>query len=172
MSEDYKKIALEDVKKGQRVRVVEGYSAYTAMFEGVVASSDTAYREILLGEDGEMARAFIGDGSDTYILLLEDSPKPKVVRTETVTITHYDDGTKTETPVKDVKDVKVPMRIESMEQFEEYEFYLRAVILRDAGWDYWTYREGVWGRATAYGTWRAGAFEPSFPMTAVEDIVD
>ena len=172
MSEDYKKIALEDVKKGQRVRVVQRHRAYTFTYEGAVLESSTEREEIYMGLEGDEYYCPIDPDSDFDIFLLEDVPKPKVVRTETVTITHYDDGTKTETPVKDIKDAKVPMRIDTWEQLEAYEFYLRAVILRDADWDYWTYRDGVWGRATSNGTWSAGAFDPRFPLAAVDKIVD
>lgn len=177
MSEDYKKIALEDVKVGQRVRIVEQYPAYNVMHEGVAVRTDAAHNTVDLGnEAGDKGSIFVDDSDDFYILLLEDAPKPKVVRTETVTITHYDDGTKTETPVKDIKEARVPWRIETPEQFEEYEFYLRALTLRDADWDYWTYRDGVWGWKTSHGTWcaprSAGAFEPIFPLTAVEDVGD
>ena len=103
MSEDYKKIALEDVKKGQRIRVVEQYPAYKVMYEGVVVRTDVNRNTVGLGEKvGDEVTIFVDDLYDFYILLLEDAPKPKVVRTETVTITHYDDGTKTETPVEGV----------------------------------------------------------------------
>ena len=176
MSEDYKKIALEDAKKGQRVRIVERHSAHTVTYEGVVMFPAPMREEIYLGAEEDWDVVSLGPEYDTSILLLEDAPKPKVVRTETVTITHYDDGTKTETPVKDIKEARVPWRIETPEQFEEYEFYLRALTLRDADWDYWTYRDGVWGWKTSHGTWRAprsaGAFEPIFPLTAVEDVGD
>ena len=100
MSEDYKKIALEDVKKGQRVRIVEEYTPCTAMFEGNVARVSTDQKKISLGESYvDSVTIHIKPDVRTTIFLLEDVPEPKVVRTEVVTITHYDDGTKTETPV-------------------------------------------------------------------------
>ena len=103
MSEDYKKIAPEDVKKGQRVRIVEDHPSHIATYEGHVLEVDIEVNEIGLGEDfRDVTTVYDVCSVDTYILLLEDAPKPKVVRTETVTITHYDDGTKTETPVKEV----------------------------------------------------------------------
>ena len=97
MSEDYKKIALEDVKEGQRVRIVERYPSHIATYEGVVVETDTEVNEISFGAGGYHTTVYDVRSADTGILLLEDAPKPKVVRTETVTITYYDDGTKTET---------------------------------------------------------------------------
>ena len=102
MSEDYKKIALEDVKKGQRVRIVEWYPSHIETYEGVVVGTDIEVNEICLGAGRHETTVYDVRSADTDIFLLEDAPKPKVVRTETVTITHYDDGTKTETPVEGV----------------------------------------------------------------------
>lgn len=179
MSEDYKKIALEDVKEGQRVRVVERYLSYTATYEGAVLKTRIAQSEIDLGEeDGDEVTVFVADSGDFYILLLEDVPKPKVVRTEVVTITHYDDGTKTETPVKEVK---APRVIETVDQFEEYEGYLKKTRLRDKDGDYWMYRNGRWVWVVEEGIPGGGvrhfpmareAVKSSLPMTVVETLGD
>lgn len=176
MSKDYKKIALEDVKKGQRIRIVERHSAYTATYESVVLRTHTKWHEIGMGEEGDEITIFVtpNPGVDFDILLLEDVPKPKVVRTEVVTITHYDDGTKTEALVKE--EVKVPMVIETPGQFEEYEEYLKKARLRDKDGDYWKYRDGHWCWETANSTWRANTdtsvIEASIPLTIVENVGD
>lgn len=174
MSEDYKKIALEDVKKGQQVRVVEHYLSYTATYEGAVLKTRIPQNEIDLGEeDGDEVTVFVAGSGDFYILLLEDVPEPKVVRTEVVTITHYDDGTKTETP--DTK-VWVPMVIETPDQFEEYEEYLKKTRLRDKNGDYWENRHGVWGLVALDGSWHFSnkmyVAADSLPMTVVETLGD
>lgn len=173
MSEDYKKIALEDVKKGQRVRIVEWYPSHIATYEGVVVGTDIEVNEICLGVGRHETTVYDVRSADTDILLLEDAPKPKVVRTEKVTITHYDDGTKTETPDTTVW---VPMVIKTMDQFREYEAYLKKVVLKDNCGDYWTHQEGRWGWTTSYGVrrtpWASGAFEESLPMTVVENVGD
>lgn len=179
MSEDYKKIALEDVKKGQRVRIVGRHRVYTATFEGVVVRKVPDYEAIEIGEKGSEVTIHLapGPGADFDILLLEDAPKPKVVRTETVTITHYDDGTKTETPVNKVW---VPTSLKTMEQFEEYEGYLRKYVLKDRTGRYWENRHGQW--RWAFGsllhgiTWHTPTtpepFEDSLPMTVVDNVGD
>ena len=174
MSEDYKKIALEDVKKGQRVRVVERYLSYTATYEGAVLKTRIAQSEIDLGEeDGDEVTVFIADSGDFYILLLEDAPEPKVVSIETVTITHYDDGTKTETPVKEVR---VPMVIKTIEQFEEYEEYLKKTLLRDTNGNYWEHTSGSWEPERTYvGMWLGktrDVIEACLPLTVVETLGD
>ena len=179
MSEDYKKIALEDVKKGQRVRIVGRHRVYTATFEGVVVRKDTDYEAIEIGEEASRFTIHVAPRPDVDfdIWLLEDAPKPKVVRTETVTITHYDDGTKTETPVKEVK---APMVIETMEQFEEYEDYLEQVVLKDCEGDYWTHRDGRWcwinPVVASPGNWiptMGTAFiKANRPLTIVENVGD
>ena len=178
MSEDYKKIAPEDVKKGQWIRVVERYPSITAMYEGVVVRTNIEWNEIELGAEGDETTIYLGSSEDTDILLLEDVPEPKVVRTETVTVTHYDDGTKTETPVKE--EVKVPMVIETMDQFEEYEEYLKQAVLKDAEGYYWKHRNGEW----LYGDYTElfgmmwdpstsrGEISDSLPMTVVGKIVE
>ena len=174
MNEDYKKIALEDVKKGQRIRVVEQYPSHIATYEGIVFRANPEWSEIDLGEEGGETTVFIGTIADTDILLLEDVPKPKVVRTETVTITHYDDGTKTETPVKEVW---VPMVIKTMDQFEEY---LKNTRLRDKDGDSWTCRNGRWcfhPQADApLGDWTPtpaeGFIKACLPLTVVETLGD
>ena len=178
MSEDYKKIALEDVKKGQRVRVVEWYPSHIATYEGTVLKTRPDLGEVDLGEEvGDEVTIFAEDSHEYYILLLEDAPKPKVVRTETVTITHYDDGTKTETPVKDVR---VPMVIDTLDQFEGYADILKQVVLKDTDGDYWAYRDGQWRWTFATLspgiTWHTPttleAIEQSLPMTVVENVGD
>ena len=178
MSEDYKEIALEDVKKGQRIRIVEQYPAYNLMYEGVVVRKDTDHNTVDLGnEAGYIVTIFVDDLYDYYMLLLEDAPKPKVVRTETVTITHYDDGTKTEAPVEDGW---VPMVIETMEQFDEYEDYLEQVVLKDCEGDYWTHRDGRWcwinPVVASPGNWiptMGTAFiKANRPLTIVENVGD
>lgn len=180
MSEDYKKIALEDVKVGQRVRIVEQYPSYKVLYEGVVARTDDSHNTVDLGEKvGDGVTIFVADMDDFYILLLEDAPKPKVVRTETVTITHYDDGTKTETPVKE--EVKVPMVIKTLDQFAACEDHLKRLILRDTDGDYWMYRDGNWCwksrmLPTEGGVWNISAsmdvLNGSLPMTVVETLGD
>ena len=189
MSEDYKKIALEDVKKGQRVRIVYRYTSHTATYEGVVAGltvtpdmfdDSDVWDGIDLGSEDDMVSFAICPGPDSYtdIFLLEDVPKPKVVRTETVTITHYDDGTKTETPVKDGL---VPMVIKTLDQFAACEDYLKKLVLRDTDGDYWMYRDGNWCwksrmLPTEGGVWNISAsmdvLNGSLPMTIVENVGD
>ena len=183
MSEDYKMIALEDVKKGQRVRIVYRYPSHTATYEGIVAGltvtpdmfdDSDVWDGIDLGSEDDMVSFAICPGPDSYteILLLEDAPKPKVVRTETVTITHYDDGTKTE--------VKAPMVIKTMDQFGEYEDYLKQVVLKDRAGDYWMYWGGQWNWSFASSlpgaAWRTAEYretlEDSLPMTVVENVGD
>ena len=177
MSEDYKKIALEDVKKGQRVRVVERRSAFTVTYEGAVFRTSPEWDRIDLGEEGDEVTIIVDPepepGTDFDILLLEDAPKPKVVRTETVTITHYDDGTKTETP--DTK-VWVPMVIKTIEQFEEYEEYLKKTLLRDTNGNYWEHTSGSWEPERTYvGMWLGktrDVIEACLPLTVVETFGD
>jgi hypothetical protein len=173
MSEDYKKIALEDVEKGQRIRVVEWYPSHIAMYEGKVLKTRLDQGEVDLGEEvGDEVTIFADDSHEYYILLLEDAPKPKIVRTETVTITHYDDGTKTE--------VKAPMVIKTMDQFGEYEDYLKQVVLKDRAGDYWMYRDGQWNWSFASSlpgaAWRTAEYretlEDSLPLTVVENVGD
>ena len=174
MSEDYKKIALEDVKKWQRIRIVEQYPAYNLMYEGVVVRKDTDHNTVDLGnEAGDIVTIFVDDLYDYYMLLLDDAPKPKVVRTETVTVTHYDDGTKTETLVKDGW---TPTVIDTSEQFEAYEEHLKKTLLRDKDGDYWKYSDGHWCWTTSHGTWHDNTdtsfIEASIPLTVVGKIVD
>lgn len=171
MSEDYKKIALEDVKKGQRIRIVVKYRSYTATYEGVALRTNTEGGEIDLGEEGDEATVFIGTVAGTSILLLEDAPKPKVVRTEKVTFTHYDDGTTTQTSVD-----AVPMVIKTMEQFEAHEDCLKQVILKDRTGRYWENRHGVWGLVSLDGSWHFSnkmyVAADNLPMTIVENVGD
>ena len=173
MSEDYKKIALEDVKKGQRIQIALYHATHVASYTGKVVNIDSAGEWIALGYDLDEYHVYLIDSYIPDIFLLEDVPEPKVVRTETVTITHYDDGTKTETPVKGVW---VPRIIRTMDQFEEHEEYLKQVVLKDCEGDYWMHRDGRWSWTTSYGTlhtpWAAGAFEESLPMTIVENVGD
>ena len=178
MSEDYKKIAPEDVKKGQRIRVVEQYPSHIATYEGTVLKTRLDQGEVDLGEEvGDEVTVFAEDSDEYYILLLEDAPKPKVVRTETVTITHYDDGTKTETPVKEVK---APTVIKTREQFDACEDYIKAVTLRDSIGIYWTYRDGRWCwlnfSAATSGEWISTTgteyIEANRPLTVVENVGD
>ena len=77
MSEDYKKIAFEDVKKGQRIRVVEQYRAYTATSEGVVVRKDTDSDTVVIVEEGFQVTIFVEPRPGVYfdILLLEDKDK-------------------------------------------------------------------------------------------------
>ena len=184
MSEGYKKIELEDVKKGQRVRVVERHRSHIATYEGIVVTvtdkrdqfdDPDVWEEIELGEKGDEVVVPIDPYSDTTILLLEDAPKPKVVRTETVTITHYDDGTTTQTSVDEI-----PMVIKTADQFEAYEDYLKQVVIKDCAGDYWTYRDGRWGWTTmtpsVMGTWNpttgSDLIRMYFPLTIVENVGD
>lgn len=183
MSEDYKKIALEDVKKGQRVRIVYRYPSHIATYEGVVVGltvtpdmfdDSDVWDGIDLGSEDDMVSFAICPDPDSRIdiLLLEDVPEPKVVRTEVVTITYYDDGSKTETTQD-----SVPMRIETMEQFEAYEDYLKTKVLKDVEGYYWKHLNGEWiygnsmelfGRVWAPSTSR-GEISDSLPMTIVDD---
>ena len=191
MSEDYKKIALEDVKVGQRVRIVERYTSHTATYEGVVFRTSTEWSEVDMGTEEDVTTVFIGTIADTYILLLEDAPKPKVVSVETVTITRYDDGTeKTETvsegipvPMSDdggTEWVPTPTAVHTMGKFEEFEDYFKTVVLKDAHGDYWTHQDGQWrwtfGSMLPDITWHTptlrGTFEDSLPMTVVENVGD
>lgn len=177
MSEDYKKIALEDVKKGQRVQIALYYATHVESYTGKVVNIDSAGEWIALGYDLYDYRVYLIDRNIPAIFLLEDVPKPKVVRTETVTITHYDDGTKTETPDTTVW---VPMVIKTMEQFKEYEDYLKQVVLKDNGGDYWTYRDGRWcfhPQADVHlGDWAntpvEGFIKAHLPLTIVETLGD
>ena len=181
MSEDYKKIAFEDVKVGQKVRVVEECPAYDAMYEGVVVQTDSYRNTIDLGRAQHKVTIYVSlsPNSGFSIFLLEDAPEPKAVRTEIVTITHYDDGTKTETPVKEVR---VPMVIETMEQFEAYEEYLKTMILSDRVGDYWKHDDtGGWGWrdsriVVSGGAWHfyanKGLIHDNLPMTVVETLGD
>lgn len=171
MSEGYKKIELEDVKKGQRVQIAFYLSTHVTSHTGTVVSTDIEGKIISLGHDQGQFQVYLNQLGMPDIFLLEDAPKPKVVRTETVTITHYDDGTTTQTSVDEV-----PTVIKTRGQFEEYEDYLKQVVLKDNCGDYWTYQDGVWGWATSYGVrrtpWASGAFEESLPMTIVENVGD
>ena len=183
MSEDYKKIALEDVKVGQRIRVVMQYKSHIATYEGEVVRPDIERGEIEIGVEGNELPIYVVDSDYigtriTEILLLEDVPKPKVVRTEKVTITYYDDGTKTETPDTEVW---VPMVIETMEQFEEYEAYLKKVVLKDTHGDYWTHRDGRWcwvwyWAITNVDGWNtttgSAVIKANLPLTIVSNVGD
>lgn len=183
MSEDYKKIALEDVKKGQRIRVVMQYKSHIATYEGEVVRPDIERGEIEIGVEGNELPIYVVDSDYigtriTEILLLEDAPKPKVVRTETVVITHYDDGTTTQAPVEE--EVRVPTAINTMEQFGEYEDYLKQVILKDREGDYWSYLDGHW--CWTCGPWLPAVkwctltdretIEQSLPLTVVGEVGD
>lgn len=176
MSEDYKKIAFEDAKKGQRVRIVKQYPSYSATYEGAVSRVDPEFNQIEFGEEGSGLSAWVDPDADSTIFLLEDAPEPKVVRTEIVTITHYDDGTTTTQTSVDA----VPTRIETMEQFDAYEDYLKKMILKDNDGYYWEHRNGEWlygnsmglfGRVWAPSTSR-GEISDSLPMTIVENVGD
>lgn len=193
MSEDYKKIAPEDVKKGQRIRIVERHPSLTITYEGAVLKTMIDLGRIDLGEEVRDYVTIIVDpepepGIDFDIFLLEYAPKPKVVSVQTVLVTRYDDGTeKTEV---DTDGVWVPMRgngwtewasapssIHTMEQFEAHEDYLKTKVLKDKDGDYWTYRNGRWcwtntnadGWIPSEGT----AFIKGYlPMTIVENVGD
>lgn len=169
MSEDYKKIALEDVKKGQRIRIDLHHYTHVASYTGRVVNIDSNWKVIVLGDDFEEFHVYINDSEMPDIFLLEDAPQPKAVRTETVTITHYDDGTKTETPVKEVK---APMVIETMDQFEEHEEYLKKTLLHDKDGDPWMHLYGSWNTKRAYGEmWLDQPYnviELCLPLTVVE----
>lgn len=200
MSEDYKQIALEDVKKGQRVRIVERHRSHIVTYEGIVVTvtdkrdqfyDPDVWEEIELGEKGDEVVVPIDPYSDTTILLLEDVPEPKIVSVQTVTITRYDDGTeKTEA---DPDGVWVPMRanggtewasaptfIHTMEQFDAHEDYLKTRVLKDNDGYYWKHRNGEWlygnsmelfGRVWAPSTSR-GEISDSLPMTIVDNVGD
>lgn len=177
MCEDYKKIAFEDVKVGQKVRIVEECPAYDAMYEGVVVQTDSYRNTIDLGRAQHKVTIYVSlsPNSGFSIFLLEDAPEPKVVRTETVTITHYDDGTTTQTSVD-----AAPMVIKTMEQFEEYEEYLKTMILSDRAGDYWKHDDiGGWGWRDSRievsgGAWHfhanTGLIHDNLPMTVVENV--
>lgn len=179
MSEDYKKIALEDVKKGQRVQIAFYHATHVASYTGTVVNIDSTWEWITLGYDLYDYRIYLNESETPDIFLLEDVPKPKVVRTETVTVTHYDDGTKTETETP-VNEVRVPTVIWTLARFEEYEEYLKQVVLKDNDGDYWTYRDGKWrwtfSSLLPVITWHTPAtqetFEESLPMTIVENVGD
>lgn len=176
MSEDYKKIALEDVKKGQKVRIVTNHRTFMSTYEGVVSGVDPEETCISFGSNGDGKTLFFSPISDTTIFLLEDAPKPKVVRTEKVTITHYDDGTTTTQTSVD----EIPMVIETLEQFEGYAVILKQVLLKDTDGDYWAYRDGQWrwtfGTLFPGITWHTPTaletIEQSLPMTIVENVGD
>lgn len=195
MSEDYKKIAFEDVKVGQRVRIVERHSAFTATYEGAVLRASSDLGRIDLGGEGDEVTIIVDPepepGIDFDISLLEDVPKPKIVSVQTVLVTRYDDGTeKTET---DPDGVWVPMRgngwdewasapifIHTMEQFDAHEDYLKTKVLKDNDGYYWKHRHGEWlygnsmelfGRVWAPSTSR-GEISDSLPMTIVENVGD
>lgn len=173
MSEDYKKIALEDVEKGQRIQIALYYATHVESYTGKVVNIDSAGEWIALGYDLYDYRVYLIDRNIPAIFLLEDVPKPKVVRTETVTITHYDDGTKTETPVKEVK---APTVIRTMDQFEEHEEYLKKTLLRDKNENYWEHTSGSWEPERTYvGMWLGKTYdviEACLPMTIVETLGD
>lgn len=175
MSEDYKKIALEDVKVGQRIRVVERRSAFTVTYEGTVCLTNPEWDRIDLGGEGDEVTIIVDPEPEPDtgfdILLLEDAPKPKIVRTEVVTITHYDDGTTTQTSVD-----SIPTVIDTMDQFEGYADILKQVVLKDRTGRYWEHRHGVWGLTALDGSWNFSnkmyVAADNLPMTIVENIGD
>ena len=191
MSEDYKKIALEDVKKGQRVQIALYHATHVASYTGTVAGVDVAHKAISLGYDREPSRIYLTELEMPDIFLLEDVPEPKIVSVQTVTITRYDDGTeKTEA---DPDGVWVPMRanggtewasaptfIHTMEQFDAHEDYLKTRVLKDADGYYWKHRNGEWfygDHTELFGMmWdpstSRGEISDSLPMTIVDNVGD
>ena len=175
MNEDYKKIALEDVKKGQRIQIALYHATHVASYTGKVVNIDSAGEWIALGYDLDEYHVYLIDSYIPDIFLLEDVPEPKVVRTETVTITHYDDGIKTETPVD-----AVPTVIKTADQFEAYEEYLKQMVTKDRLGDYWTYRDGRWcwtnWSPSVMGTWISTTgtevIKCLLPLTSVEEVGD
>ena len=193
MSEDYKKIALEDVKKGQRVRVTKYFASHDVSYTGAVYDINITQTTITIKLGNAIHRFQININPENVpdILLLEDVPKPKIVSVQTVLVTRYDDGTeKTEA---DPDGVWVPMRgngwtewvpaptfIHTMEQFDAHEDYLKTMTLKDNDGYYWKHRNGEWlygnsmelfGRVWAPSTSR-GEISDSLPMTIVENVGD
>lgn len=102
----------------------------------------------------------------------------KTDHTEKVNITHYDNGTTTQAPVEE--EVRVPMSIKTMEQFEEYEDYLKQVTLKDREGDYWAYLDGQWCWAFRSSSSRRAVFTSAdsetiarnLPLTVIENVGD
>ena len=165
MSEDYKKIALEDVKEGQRVRIVERHSAHTITYEGGVLAASAERGVVHLGtrEDWDMFYAGLGIVSD--IFLLEDAP--------TDTVTFGNDGvaqlglTMTVLPSGSVRvesdrgesftfltdmthggltyfEDTGTLRFASIEHWERHEPRLRDKMLKDSEGYVWSYVDGTW----------------------------
>ena len=178
MSEDYKKIALEDVKKGQRIQIALYHATHVESYTGTVVNHDPYWKVIALGSDRERFRVCLTESEMPDIFLLEDVPEPKVVSIETVTITRYDDGTEKTKTVPE--GIPVSTRIETVAQFNAQEERLRGKILKDTDGDYWAYRGGQWRWTFATLspgiTWHTPTtletIEQSLPMTIVENVGD
>lgn len=170
MSEDYKKIALEDVKKGQWIRIVERHPSLTITYEGAVLKTMIDLGRIDLGEEvGDYVTIIVDPepepGIDFDIFLLEDAPTDTVTfgndgvaklgLTMTVlpsgSVTVESDKGESYTFLSDTRhggatyfeDTGI-LRFASKEHRERHEERCRGKMLKDSLGDVWAYINGKW----------------------------
>lgn len=129
MSGDYKKIALEDVKKGQRVHINLYFDSLVSVsYTGPVVDTDTELKTVSLGSELEQFRVFFSRAETPDVFLLEDTPEPDTPLTR-MTTTFETTGI---------------LRFASVEHWERHEPRLRDKLLKDSDGDVWAYIDGQW----------------------------
>lgn len=162
MGEDYKKIVFEDVKVGQKVRIVFDRSIHYESFTGIVHNIDPSLKEITLRDASDMILISPEESESPDILLLEEAPK--VIHCDTSTplnltmtvlpsgsVTVESDQGESYTFLSDTKHGGLTyfedtgtLRFASVEHWQRHEPRLRGKRLKDSDGDVWAYIDGKW----------------------------